>query len=327
MRCPKCTNEIPNDSKICPICQNIFATYFEEIKLTKKQKIELLVHKILFPTIIITLMIIFITYKITKNRIKNNRITDVNNLVINEKTYINELYISDQRHYTYILTKEEKELYDTIIEAIKNYKTIIEVRLDSSEESEFIAKKLRNVKKAISMDHPELIELKDIIYTTNDKTINIKYEIESNEKENKIIEIKQKIEEIKEQTRELSDYEKIKYVYNDLAVKEETKETSSSAICILEKNCNDQGYAKISQIIFQNIKINSILVTGAKNHKYHEWNIVKIEGEYYNFDLSCEKNKELTYEGLLFKNKDYSISNQKLIPKIKGKKYLNKETK
>ena len=78
MKCPKCFNEIANDNKICPICGNIFATYFEEIKLTKKQKIKLFLHRILFPLIVITTITGVIAFISIKQKKKMERITDVN---------------------------------------------------------------------------------------------------------------------------------------------------------------------------------------------------------------------------------------------------------
>lgn len=328
MRCPKCTNEIPNDSKICPICQNIFATYFEEVKLTKKQKLKLFAHRILFPTIISLTTLTLIICIITKNKTKMNRITDVENLTRNNETYINDLYISDGRHYKYLLTSEEKEIYDIIINEIQNFSPSITINLEkyNINESDFITKNLKNIKNILAMDHPELINLKSLIYTVNDKAIHIRYEIEENQ-DYIIGQIKTKIEQIQEETNSLSEYEKIKYVYNYLS-EENIANESSSAACIITKNCNDQGYAKISQIIFQNLKINSLLATGSIDNKYHEWNIVKIENKYYNFDVSAsKKNNQLSYDGLLFKNKNYKLYYKNLMPNINGKKYLNKETK
>lgn len=328
MRCPKCTNEVPNDSKICPICQNIFASYFKEVKLTKKQKLKLFAHRILFPTTISLIILTLIIYIITKNKVKINRITDIENLTRNNTNYINDLYISDERHYKYLLTNEEKEIYDIIINEIQNFNQSITINLEkyNINESDFIAENLKNIRCILAMDHPELINFKSLIYTLNDKTIHIRYEIAESQ-DYMVKQIQTKIEQIQEETNNLSEYEKVKYVYNYLA-EENIANESSSAACIITKNCNDQGYAKISQIIFQNLKINSLLATGSIENKYHEWNIVKIENKYYNFDVSAsKKNNQLSYDGLLFKNPKYKLYYKKLMPNINGKKYLNKETK
>lgn len=321
MRCPKCTNEIPDESKTCPLCSTILAAYFEDHTLTKKQKIFLFLHKYIFVILAIILLTLAITTKITIENTKMSRITDVNDLVMDQtsKQYINDLYISDERHYKYILNNEEKQLYDILKEAIKNEQEIIEI--DTKEynttTSEFNVKMLKKIKEALSMDHPELINFGYIKTSENidGLKIHIIYSLNKEETNNKINEIKNKIEELKEKTTNQSEYEKVKTTYK--FIEEQTKNTDQkepinySAACIIEENCNSEGYAKIVQIFFQNIKINSILATGSLNAKYHEWNIVKVDNKYYYYDQTSKK--------LLFKNNNYELYHKKLMPKINGK--------
>lgn len=323
MKCPKCFNEIPDDSKICPICQNIFASYFEEKELTTKQKIKLILHKTLFPSILIILLISLVTIGYIMHKTKMDRITDVNKLVqdITLKSYINDLYISDERHYKYLLNKKEQELYDEIINAIKEYKEYIEVDTSkyNKKKSEYNTKTLKKIKQAISMDHPELINLGYIKQSENIDTykIHFLYTISQEEYDTSKELLKEIIENLKNETKELNKYDKIEYIYN--YINEHAKQNKSiepklySATCILNNECNSEGFAKISQIIFQNLKINSILATGNINTKYHEWNIVEIEKEYYYYDQTREK--------ILFKDKNYELYNKQLLPKINGKKY------
>lgn len=326
MKCPKCYNEIPNDSKTCPICQTIFATYFEEIKLTTKQKIKLFLHKSIFPIIASLIIIVIISIKITTYKIKMSRIKDVNEIINeqSEKTYINDLYISDERHYKYLLNSKEKKLYNKIITAINNNESEIEIDIKeySRTKQQFNTETIKHVKQVISMDHPELINLATIktIENLDSFKIHITYAIKKEEYKNIEELIKQEIEKIKEQTNNKTEYEKIKTVKTIL--NEETKTTTSkdskynSAACLKEKECTSEGYAKLVQIILQNIRITSLLATGNINTKYHEWNIVKIENKYYYYDQTSNK--------LLFKNDNYELYNKKLMPTINGKKYITK---
>lgn len=326
MKCPKCFNEIPDDSKTCPICSTIFASFFEEHKLTKKQIVFLFFHKYIFSILAITILLSLIIIKTTTENTKMKRITDVNNLVIDKtsKQYINDLYVSDERHYKYILNKKEQQLYDEIIEAIKQKKEIIEINPKdyNTTTSEFNIKVLKKIKETISMDHPELLNLGYIKTSENidGLKIHIIYSLNEEATNNNINEIKNIIETIKEKTNNLSEYEKIKEIYKFIDEKTEQAETKEptnySAACIIEGHCNSEGYAKIAQILFQNTKINSILATGSLNSKYHEWNIVKIENKYYYYDQTENK--------LLFKNDKYELHNKKLMPKINGKKYISK---
>ena len=319
MKCPKCFNEIPEDSKICPICQNIFAAYFEETKLTTKQKILLWLHKALFPIIITSIVLTMITMQYVIYKTKINRITNVNDLVIDKKTYINDLYISDERHYKYLLNKKQQEVYNIILNAIKNNEEYIEIDTTkySNKQSEFNTKILKKVKQVISIDHPELINLGYIKPIETKDGYKIKIYYSGVDYDNSILEIKNIIENIKKETTNYEEYDKIEYIYNYL--KQKTTKTSKEepkvygAACIIDGECNSEGYAKIVQIIFQNLKINSILATGNINTKYHEWNIVKVKNKYYYYDQTTNK--------ILFKDKTYELYNKKLLPRINGKEY------
>lgn len=338
MKCSKCYNEIPDESKMCPICQNIFATYFEEVKLTKKQKIMLRFHKILFPIIFIIIISSTITSFYIQKQIKMNRITDINDLYLDKtsENYINDLYISDGRHYKYLLNEKEKDIYNQIYSAIKNNEETITINLTTYKikTSTFSTETLKNIKNILSMDHPELINLSTIsILSIDDEEAKLKinYAFLKEEYEIQLIKIKETIEEIKQQTETMNEYEKAKYIYewfyNNTEYNTKKEPISYSAAgCLVNKTCNQYGYSKATQIIFQNLKINSILATGSINNKYHEWNIVKIENKYYYFDQTISKqNKEkISYEGLLFKNNKYNLYHKKLMPTINGKKYLTK---
>lgn len=323
MKCPKCYNEIPNDSKTCPLCGTIFASFFEEVKLTPKQKIKLFLHKALFPTIIILIIISLVTLKITTYKTKMKRITDIEDLIQDKtsKAYINDLYISDERHYKYLLNQKEQELYDKIIETIKNNQQEIEINIKeyADTKEEFNTKTIRQIKQTISMDHPELINIGQIKTSENIDTFKIHIIYAINNEEYNIVEqqIISLIEQIKEETIDYSEYEKIKHIY--ITLKEQTKETTNkdakynSAACIKEKECTSEGYSKLVQIIFQNLKINSLIATGNINTKYHEWNIVKVENKYYNYDQTTNK--------VLFKKSNYELYNKKLMPTVNGTKY------
>lgn len=331
MKCPKCYNEIPNDSKTCPICQTIFASFFEETKLTKKQKLKLLLHKSIFILITLTfvLTIVFILYN--EHKTKMNRITDINNLKLDKtsKKYINDLYISDERHYEYLLNEKEKEIYEKVINAIKNNEEIVEIDLNkyNIELSTFQTNTLKNIRSVISMDHPELISYTGL-NISNLSNNNIKLKINklviNEELEiNKILEI---INEIKTNTKNMDEYEKVKYVYdwfyqNTELISGKNIDINATYSCLINKECNSYSYAKSVQIIMQNLKINSLLATGIFENNYKEWNIIKIKNKYYYYDQTLALKNEISYDGLLFYSSKYKLYYKKLMPNISKKKY------
>ena len=210
----------------------------------------------------------------------------------------------------------------------------------------FIEKEMGKVLEALSMDHPELIyyspSLNTFEYQKNSKIINAKlsYSMSDKEYQRNIEFIKENIDVIKEKTKGITDFEKVRYVYkwicDNNVFGREDQELSHSAYGAFkpEQYVVCESMSKASQIIFQNIGINSIIVIGKRFDVYHEWNAVKLDGQWYYFDstmgLSGKKNVEdqvVNYEYFLFNNsKDgYNVTYEDLLPKINGKKYINKD--
>ena len=118
-----------------------------------------------------------------------------------------------------------------------------------------------------------------------------------------------------------------KYVYEYLALNNNYGSKSNllnqSAITAFLKNESPvcYGYAKASQIILQNMGINSILVTGDLNGGSHAWNFVELDNQYYYFDVTMSNGK-LDYSGFLTKgNRKYTLDYPKMVPWILGRKY------
>ena len=117
---------------------------------------------------------------------------------------------------------------------------------------------------------------------------------------------KKKAEEnIKKETKNMNDKEKIIYVYNYVASHNYDKlftyssfnQSAYSFFTGGESVC--AGFAKASQIIFQNIGIKSYLVLSTN----HMWNYVEYEGKYYIFDATVgtsfrDKTNSMYYDGL-----------------------------
>ncbi len=64
----------------------------------------------------------------------------------------------------------------------------------------------------------------------------------------------------------------------------------------MKKNAVCAGFAKASQVIFQNIGINSYAVTGTTTGG-HMWNIVEIDGKYYYYDSTVAACRKKTSKG------------------------------
>ena len=168
--------------------------------------------------------------------------------------------------------------------------------------------KLLNSYYAVYLDHPELISFVGINYynISNNK---ITYENYGNLSEIKTFfgtkRIAREMENIRNDTKNMTDKEKIIYVYDYVASHNYdklftfTKSNQSAYSFFTGGKSVCAGFAKASQLIFQNIGINSYLVLSTT----HMWNYVEYEGKYYVYDATIgaslsDKKSPYFYDGL-----------------------------
>ena len=298
---------------------------------------------------IIAIFVIVTLVGIVNGFVLNRRITPVSELQQDKTSYhyVNDLYISDGRHYDYMLDKKEKKLYDAIYTAIRNRQSSTVLNFEEFDYKAYnasytLGKAFDRVFQALSMDHPELIYYSPAAnmfqYTLDTKKaiMNFTYSMTEEEYQNALIYIDAVLHDIKEQTKNMSDYEKCKFAYDWVASKHVYGDLngnfshSAYSVFSMKENPVCEGYGKGLQIILQNIGVNSIYVVGSiVGGGGHGWNIVQLDGQYYNIDLTCSfydsfpSYSNICYAGFLFpKNKNYSILWDEMVPKINGKKYL-----
>lgn len=239
-------------------------------------------------------------------------------------TYINDLYASDERIYNNFLNTTEKKIYRELVKGTKIYNGKINIQITDEETS------VEKVLDAIKVDHPELLNFGSVTYSwDNDGNYKIKVNnatIILLEQIN-ISRIERIVYRIKEETKNMSDYEKIKYVYEWMGENSDydrsftyMAKNQSAYNVFINKNAVCAGFAKASQIIFQNIGIESYGVSGNTTGP-HMWNIIKYKGKYYYFDstvaASISDTSEHYYDGLKQTTmKEYKMSNPEWYPEI-----------
>ena len=268
-------------------------------------------------TIILIIFSIYVYCNYTKVVSGNNLINK------NSEAFVNSLYMSDERIYNDYLTANEKKMYKTIFNGIKNKKRKININLYDYDcfNSDACVGLVITAFEAITVDHPEILNFSSLAYeyTDDDFSILLKYPISFKfmeyfgERKIEII-----IDKIKEETKNMSDKEKILYVYDwigentkyDYAFMFSSKNQSIYSVFI-DNNSVCAGFAKASQVIFQNIGINSYVVPGFTSDG-HMWNLIEYEGKYYFFDSTVAaglgKKSKYYYDGLYQeKMKDYEM--------------------
>ncbi len=300
-----------------------------------------------FVRLFIIIIVIVLVVGLINSGLLSARITPVSKLVQDKesKHYVNDLYISDGRHYDYMLDDKEKKIYDSIYSAILARKSYTTLNFEDFNYSAYnatytLSNAFERVFQALSMDHPELIYYSpasnSFSYTMDSKLINFSftYSLSQEEYEKAIKYIQVVIDDIKSKTEGKSEYEICKIAYDWVASKniygDINGPLSHSAYSVfnLKEYPVCEGYGKGMQILLQNLGINSIYVVGRSGGS-HGWNIVQIEGKYYNLDMTnsyFETNypstNNVSYAGFLFgNNSNYSILWDKMVPKINGSKY------
>ena len=263
-------------------------------------------HKILSLVLIIFTVYVYINF---------TRIIEVNPHIDKKDTaYINDIYMSDERIYNNYLTDTQKLAYEDLKDMFK--KREIKRKLDlnkyNKEPSE-IASDILIATEAIMLDHPEMLQLSIAGYHYNNAMIEARVEFAIN---NPVMEaintlkIRRIIDDIRNDTKEMTDLDKIKYVYEwigENAVYDHlftyTSKNQSIYNVFIKGNAVCAGFAKASQVIFQNIGIESMTVSGQTSGP-HMWNIIKYNDKYYFYDSTYaasinDKTNPRFYDGLI----------------------------
>ncbi len=216
--------------------------------------------------------------------------------------YINDLYYSNEL-FKSELSYDGKRLYEEIIDTSKNDKLEINMVCNENCSDSFNA-----AYSAVYLDHPELISFVGLDYCSYQNN-RLKCRSMANIGKIRTLlatkRIEREIDIVKKETKNMSDKEKIIFVYNYVASHNYDKLftaaksnqsaysffTGGSSVCA--------GFAKASQILLQNVGINSMLALDSQ----HMWNYVEYDKKWYIFDATYgssfrDKSSKYYYEGL-----------------------------
>lgn len=257
----------------------------------------------------------------------------------NSKFYINDLYQSNGLHYNK-LNDKEKNLYNEMIEAYLDFDKSMKINLTAYDCKNLQSCDLGIIStwEALMMDHPELLQLSGMWYRNNNNSTEVDINLKSAllfklQYHFGVMRIQRIVDDIKKDTKDMNEKEKVKYVYEWIG--KNTKydkvftymgKNQSAYSAIIKHSGVCAAYAKSSQIIFQNIGIESYIVRGESTGS-HMWNIVKVDGDYYFYDStvasSTKENDENFYKGLSQSYiRGFSLTNEELYPKTNEEEYL-----
>lgn len=204
-----------------------------------------------------------------------------------------ELMREQQNLYCFsMLEITEQNVYAEILYALENYVDEMELSIKDT-------KQIDKIFQYVLMDHPEIFYTDGysfVKYTLGDvvKKITFKgtYLYNKEEKESRQILVENAAEKLLSQIPEnVSDYEKVKYVYETIIKNTEydmgAEDNQNICSVLLNGASVCQGYAKTVQYLLTRLNIPCTLVIGTvENGEGHAWNMVKIDNEYYYLDAT-----------------------------------------
>ncbi len=209
--------------------------------------------------------------------------------------YPDPVYLEDseaeKRSYYMDFNDNDKAVYTALLNGISQHKEEIDLPFDINgqtyERLYCILEKQECDKFYIdsSFYNAEKINRATIVYRDSEKDFDsMKNEVEKSEK--------QALEGI---TDDMDDYSKAllihDYIVNncDYVNTEDGVFGSTVYGCLVEKEANCEGYAKTFGMLADKCGLENILVTGVTDSgENHAWNQVKIDGEWYNVDVTWD---------------------------------------
>ena len=253
--------------------------------------------------IYVVLVVIFALYNFYFRPIKGNPL--ITPEYRKSPEYINDLYKSDEYFRYNVLDRDAYHMYDAMIDASLNddYNVKIKCSNDADCANDFLTSYY-----TLYLDHPELISFVGINYYRV-KDGFVQYQNFGNLSKIKyflgVRRIDRELDIIRKETEDMSEKEKIIYVYDYVASHNYdrlftfTKSNQSAYSFFTGGRSVCAGFAKASQLIFQYIGIKSYLVMS----ETHMWNYVEYQGKYYVFDATMgaslrDKSNIHFYDGL-----------------------------
>lgn len=267
-------------------------------------------------------------------------------IVASEQEYtenfkINDVKLNINSYYYTKLNDNQKTIYKSLANGIKELKQEIILKDYDSKDNDEALKDIDIVFNYFCLDHPEVFYL-DNNYTVSNMSsiignkviIEVSYSVENVDKLNeKVNEINEKIDEYLKDVDIKNLMEAEIYLHDKLAQKvkyceyENIEDIPDSCHTIEGAFLNNvavcDGMSKAIQILLSNVDIENIVVLGKLNDGPHAWNMVKLENNWYNLDITS--NKSIKIDGIVihsyfnvsdeFISKTHTFSEKEKIPK------------
>lgn len=199
------------------------------------------------------------------------------------------------KHYFSALSENGKRAYNAILSEIENFPERIEV-------PELTDTELEQVWIAVIYDNPELVMLgRECVLTSERRRFyfSCEYTMTQNEYQARKAEMQAKLDELLPETEALeSDFDRELFIHDTIInsceyVSAEDASHSTAYGVLVKGTASCEGYAKAAKLLLDKVGIENYLICGTASREDgtsegHMWNIVCIDGEQYNLDLTWD---------------------------------------
>lgn len=202
------------------------------------------------------------------------------------------------RYYYSILSPADKQVYKKIYDGIKNFETAITIPKTTEP--------LLNIIQFIGRDNPHIfyVDFNQYNYSKNllGTTVNLTYWYTKQEADEINEKVHKVLQKMLARVNGATDYEKEKSVHDllienvlyDMSALQNLHKHSPRSNSILGvlfyKTAVCEGIAKVTKMLLNLLDIKCIVATGMAGGELHAWNIVKIDCEAYQLDVTWDIN-------------------------------------
>lgn len=226
----------------------------------------------------------------------------------------------EKRYFLNQLDDVTLENFYTLYQAITSFEDYCQLPHDIKEED------LENLMILLHMECPELLQINfdeglTSHYNLQNKTITqvqLKYTISQSEYETRYHECMSLIQKLQNETTEATDFEKELYVYRYLTehcyYNIDAENAANAYGALIQKSAKCDGISLAMKWIMEEMGIPCLCVAGIEegNPIGHAWNIIYINNQYYDLDLTADLRYSENSAPLLYSA--YNVSEQWIRP-------------
>lgn len=242
---------------------------------------------------------------------------------VNSKTFKTKEQLLDAIRINFIMRNNSFSLNTNrgVMDALGTGSSVIDHvkkldRKDTSKDADYLSLVIDQIKQSWYSTHKNRINADGTVTSIQEDsdpaslTIEVKYETTLAQErivDNKIYEILKKI--LKENTTE---FQKVKAIHDyviNLASYDTSYQRSSAYDILIHKTAVCEGYALVAYRLLLDAGLENRVIIGLGNNELHAWNIVKVDGKWYNLDLTWDD--PISSSGKPILRYDYFLKNTK----------------